>query len=256
MATPRKKAPVGTDPSQVPGDAPVDPVLPPDAAPVAPDPAVADPVAVPVEAPATDVAPAEPVVDVPVVEAPVPGDAPADVASVDPADNQPAIATVPALPDPSGAAAAVLERDVAQPVTVTVPSRAEVAAQQVIDEGTLTPAQPGSAIHPVETLDGHTVDPSGTADDHMPGVAAVSDPGDTSLSTPAPVPDTSAKGPGTGDVAAVSFVFTALAEAYAEQGVHKDLLSAAIDTAYANLQGQRSSAQFAGQPDPFPLLAV
>lgn len=61
------------------------------------------------------------------------------------------------------------------------------------------------------------------------------------------------KGVGTVDPDGVQLVVTALAEAYAEQGVHQDVLTQAVANAYANLQGQRSTALSAGQPDPFPL---
>lgn len=179
---------------------------------------------------------------------------PGDSLAADPVvDDTPGIVTA----DTPSAAAAVLARPIDTPVTDVVESRAEVNAQQAIDQGLDAPVLPGQPVRPTETLDGHTVDPSGTADDQMPAAAPVAAPGDTSLSTPAPVvPDVSAKGPGTLDVDSVSLAVTALAEAYAELGVHKDVLSAAVDAAYANLQSQRSTAQTAGQPDPFPLLAI
>lgn len=296
MATARKTKGAtmsANDPNAVPGDAPAADATPDPAAPTVEAPVnviAPEPAADPTLAPDPGAVASNPATDPPVVTTtdaegnivetdPVPvgdqasdpttgeplttGDntavVPAPDPTPDPAANVVVVPTVVAGPDPSGAASLVIDKQTAPDPVETIPTRSEVAAQQVLDEGTLTPAQPGDAIHPVETLDHHTVDPSGTADDHMPGFASVSAPSavDTQYSTPeveAVVP--SAKGPGTLDVDSVTLAVTALAEAYAEVGVHKDILTQAVENAYANLQSQRSTAQTAGQPDPFPLLAV
>lgn len=209
---------------------------------------------------ATDPATGEPLT-APTGAAIIPLDEPA-TAPVDPIDNQPPVATVQANPDPSGAAAAVLDRPLTAPVAEVIPSRSELAAQQVIDEGTLTPAQPGSAVHPVETLDHHTVDPSGTADDHMPGLFAPPDAGDTSLSTPTSSliggidqrVDPADRNKGIVNISpqTAEDLFTPTARVLAESGVHRDLLHQWVDQVYADLQGQNASATSAGDEPPFP----
>lgn len=194
-------------------------------------------------------------------------------------DNQaaiddPAVPVVAAHEDPHGAAQAVLDQERVQPDEV-VASRAEVMAQRVLDEGTLTPAVPGNATAPVETLDHHTVDPSGTADDSQPGAFAEPAPSDTDTAV-----DTN-NHPGEGTDAATATFDTRLDEAdragkgqttlapevgeeivvstaksLAQAGFHADLLHQWVDQAFSDLQGQRNSAQQAGGPDPYPRLSI
>lgn len=182
---------------------------------------------------------------------------------VNPADSQPSVPTITAHVDPAGAAALVLDKQASAPVEPPPPTRSEVAAQAVIDAGTLTPPSAGGAIHPVETLDGHTVDASGTADDSQPGLVAADAQNNATpiseLETRA-IDQRIALADRNKGVAAnlptdlLESLVVSVAKVLAESGAHRDLIHQWVDQAYADLQGQRNSAQAAGNDDPYPLL--
>lgn len=145
-------------------------------------------------------------------------------------------------------------------------TRSELTAKQLKDElgdprvlTAVDPVGPGEAVAPAETSDGHTVDASGTADDHTRvlleqdrGVST--DAATSALDERVAHADRNKGVSANQNTDALEAGFKGLVESYAVQGVHRDLVSQWVVEEYASLQGERTSAQSAGASDPYPLL--
>lgn len=215
------------------------------------------PVVVDASVPADDATP-DPVVS----DQTVPGDAPV----VDESDP------VVDVTDPPAAAVQVLAQAAAPDPAPDVVTRAQVSAQSVVDQGSPTPAplDDGSPVVPVETVDSHTVDASGTADDSAvvavpvadqvittPPVAGEATAGDAptiaSLVNAGPAPVGGDAVPDLPSDAEVSAKF--VLREIATQGLHRSVVSQWVDEVWAGLQGERNTAASAQTDDPYPLLA-
>lgn len=203
----------------------------------------------------------------PVADASVPGDAPVvdgDVA--DPSTNAPlGNAAVAVTGDPRAAAAVLAKQAKPDPVEHAA-TRSEETAKQLKRElgdpsvqDATDPVVSGEAVAPAETSDGHTVDASGTADDHARVATPASDDSSDDSATSA-LDERAAKadrnkGVSAGqDTAGVELSFKSLVRGLAASGVHRDLPNQWVGEAYADLQGERAHAKSAGLPDPYPLL--
>lgn len=169
----------------------------------------------------------------------------------------------------ASAAQAVLDRDLSEPAVEQSPSLAETSAQRVLDEGGASAPSVGDATVPTETLDGHTVDPSGTADDTQPGVASVNTEASVPLDVNSPHSgddqnpltidqriDPADRNKGVAANLPTEFaedLMTQTVKRLAKTGFPHDVVHQWVDQAYADLQGERSTAKSAGEPDPFPL---
>lgn len=233
MSTPETPAP---EPDvSVPGDAPVVPV---EAAPVVEPVVVPDPAPVAAELQPVDSAgnPILPPVDV------VPGDALVEQAVVDVTDP-------PAVPP---AATQILAQAAAPDPVADVTTRAEVSAQQVVDEGSPSPVDTSDAapVVPVETNDGHTVDASGTADDHQVVAAPVAAP-EVEATPELYAAKAAAELPTEAEVLFRAAVRTLAADL----GIVRGTVAQWVDEVYGELHGARTSALSSGAVDPYPKLA-
>lgn len=273
-------APTPPAPAELqPVDSAGNPIPTPDAtAPVAVDPTLA-------AAPADATAPEATVADPPAApDLGAPATSPA-------ADAAPPTSTT-STPDPLASGVFPLgDETSAPPIDASAPVATEVGA--IVDPGTPPVVAPDPEIHGVEaqTAEGVPLAPGeplvpgdqivvptavvaddtprppaeaeaptieqtatiGNAGEGQTGDAQPTDPATPTSTDQRVAPADQNKGVGTVDPDGVQLVVTALAEAYAQQGVHQDVLTQAVANAYANLQGQRSTALSAGLPDPFPL---